>query len=481
MRSACPSHACTTRVWRSAATSHKASLIAAGRIPRLYIYIRSRRVYPLQDESSWEPTLSTSKMWLLFFAHMLADSPPSAGGAPFTLKCGTSGLACPSDGTCCRLANSSQNGWGCCPAAGAICCSGGASCCPSGTKCIASGIADGYTYCSSGEKRRSSAMLMEHDIPQLPTAAIPLHQAPIPRHIPCHLQNDTHLSVASEDGSAELVLAITGQVLSIRSGAVFFPTTFVTSLPAYSAVAVSASYIGNGSVEVVARYPGVATVTQRFSPDKDQVSAIAWSLSIAGEGLSPLTTPVVSSWSFDVTYAAANLSWWAPWDRDSYKGLWVDPLLPSDGGRGFWPGEYKYGIVYGNGPHTSDMVVAPLVAVLDPGQQRGFSVQMSPDDPGTAYAEAWLQSDHNGFAWHREQLQLSLATPQTFNGHIVAHFACWRPALLFHQRAFPLHWEPSSTPQVLEQVPSHHKHTEKGRGESREGQGQRASEESCWE
>ena len=49
----------------------------------------------------------------------------------------------------------------------------------------------------------------------------------------------------------------------------------------------------------------------------------------------------------------------------------MDPLLPSDGHRGFWSGEYSYGRVYGGGPHSSDMVVAPLVAVLLPDSDRG--------------------------------------------------------------------------------------------------------------
>jgi hypothetical protein len=55
-----------------------------------------------------------------------------------------------------------------------------------------------------------------------------------------------------------------------------------------------------------------------------------------------------SSSSTSSTSSSSLLSWWAPWDRQSYQGgEWTDPFSPSDGHTGFWSGIYNYGIVYG--------------------------------------------------------------------------------------------------------------------------------------
>ena len=43
------------------------------------------------------------------------------------------------------------------------------------------------------------------------------------------------------------------------------------------------------------------------------------------------------------------------------------------------------GIVYGGGRHASDMVVAPLVAVLHKASDTGFSLVMDPADAGLAW------------------------------------------------------------------------------------------------
>ena len=97
-------------------------------------------------------------------------------------------------------------------------------------------------------------------------------------------------------------------------------------------------------------------------------------------------------------------------------------------------------MVYGGGVHASDMVVAPIVAVLHPASDTGFSLQMHPGDAGLAWGDSWLESDAGGFAWHRDSLRISASTVQTFNMHLAAHAACWRPALGFSVARYPKHW-----------------------------------------
>ena len=116
----------------------------------------------------------------------------------------------------------------------------------------------------------------------------------------------------------------------------------------------------------------------------------------------------------------------------------------------------QYGIVYGGGVHASDLLVAPLVAVLHNDSDAGFSLQMNPSDPGLAWSDSWLEginsSTNAGFTWHRENLRIDASVVQSFNFHIVAHKACWRPALAFSVGRYPAHWSPVASADKLLQV-----------------------------
>ena len=196
-------------------------------------------------------------------------------------------------------------------------------------------------------------------------------------------------------------------------------------------------------VTVTRTAPGRVRLTETFSPGAN--GSVQWSLSVLGLNASVFTSPISSAVLFDPSVSEAGLSWWSPWDRNSYtlSDPWTDPLSPSDGHLGFWPGSYIYGRVYAGGP---DMIVAPLVAVIHPSTDTGFSVQMDPSDPGTAWAENELEGINNsaaaGFAWHRSNLRLDgkAAAATTFTMNIVTHAGCWRPALGWHVNAYPTHW-----------------------------------------
>lgn len=113
------------------------------------------------------------------------------------------------------------------------------------------------------------------------------------------------------------------------------------------------------------------------------------------------------------------------------------------------------GQVYNSAPGV-DMVVAPLVAVLHPENDVGWSFQMNPAEPGMAWAEHSLEgiktASTAGFAWHRANIKLSANNPITFTSHIVGHAACWRPALEFNVLQYPRHWSSIATPDKMAAV-----------------------------
>ena len=167
-------------------------------------------------------------------------------------------------------------------------------------------------------------------------------------------------------------------------------------------------------------------------------------MSVVGLKPAAYTTPVTTAFVFEAA-ELAGLDWWAPWDLRSYSGGgWHDPLSPSPLGGGATARRFNYGIVYKSAhahkAAAADMVVAPLVAVLNAKGKgggggaggRGWSLHLDPGQPSAAWAELALDGTGTGFEWNHAMLRLSPATPQTITMDIVGHAPCWRPALAFH-------------------------------------------------
>jgi len=277
------------------------------------------------------------------------------------------------------------------------------------------------------------------------------------RHQDEKLGTEGVFEITSPDGSAGIKVDVaTGAVVSIVSGVESVNVVFMSGLAGALADTVNVTQdSSNGAITVTTTYNGICTITQSFVTDDTHRNAVGWNLGVIGLLQNATSLPVISAMSMD-NATAMNTTFWAPWDRGSYVhgNEWIDPLLPSDGKRGFWPGDYKYGTQYKSSDQKteSDMIVAPLMAVLRPEAHRGFSIQMSPEDPGTAFAEASLHTVSSGFMWSREQLQISLSTPQIFSAHIVAHEDCWRPAAAFHRKLYPKHWRPKTSVTSLDRV-----------------------------
>lgn len=102
----------------------------------------------------------------------------------------------------------------------------------------------------------------------------------------------------------------------------------------------------NAAVIVTRTLPGKVSITATYTANSSVPNAVQCTLSITGlQPTTPFTTPFTSEFLFDPERSAADLAWWAPWDRNSYRtGMaWTNPLNPSDGGKGFWSGSYNYG------------------------------------------------------------------------------------------------------------------------------------------
>eukprot|EP01051_Picozoa_sp_SAG22_P007711 SAG22_NODE_552_length_9177_cov_15.661489_5_plen_659_part_00 len=430
---------------------------------------------------------------------------PSGGGGPWTMACNST-AACPADQTCCKLASSN---FGCCPGPNATCCPGGVTCCPHGYECHKGNPdADPAYNCKAPPAPRSprggfvpatvleaasaAPALVDEDksfgaraLPNWPpgTAVHPsaLRQplGDLISRLPQaagRVSAGTPLTVTSTDGTTAVTIdsgtgdLITVDVKSPAAGRAIhsFQTRAMsmignlTSADPTSRCKVVVSREAGAAVRVVRRCSsavggGGFEIVEQYAPDDAAPAAVLLQLSVAGLASKPLRAgvaglDVTTVFSFDPA-VASELQWWAPWDRDSYSQgteTWTDPLSPSDGKTGFWPGQYTYGIVYAHA--GADMVVAPLVAVLHPGSDTGFSMQMNPADPGLAWGDSFLESSKGGFGWHRQNLKISSDTVHSFTIHIAGHAACWRPALGFSIGKYPRHWKVAAAQAKVDSV-----------------------------
>ena len=116
-------------------------------------------------------------------------------------------------------------------------------------------------------------------------------------------------------------------------------------------------------------------IDQVFAQTENSVHCTATVHSFKSGSGQPWTAPIVTSLSMA---DASNLQLWAPWDRESAQHGqtdWVDPLVPSDGEKGWWTGQYYYG-KFG----VDDVIVAPMVSVLNPTADAGVSLLLDPLD-----------------------------------------------------------------------------------------------------
>lgn len=381
-----------------------------------------------------------------------------AGDDPYWSVSCSADAACPDGNTCCKLV---QGDFGCCPGPNAVCCPNQRTCCPEGSKCTETGD------CASGHGApgwlRAQKVVTSNTAPKVfPTSS---------RSRPRRPAGDAVTVYSSSGEGAVNIDERTGEIMSISVAlggfgprGTFNLTAGGTSLDFSSSVPQSACSAPSEPKVSVESFPGggarvtrawgeCATVTEDFFPDPSAPDAISWSISVSSGSKTTFGAPINSGFAFEKN--GSNLQWWAPWDRLSRnldaKKEWVDPLLPSDSHTGFWEGQYALGHSESN---DFDLVVAPLIAVLDPANKVGFSVQMSPEDAGTAFGDSYLLGKTDGFVWSRQTLRIPPASidPLKFTAHIVVHEDCWRPALGWNVERYGENWAPVSSDETVDNV-----------------------------
>ncbi len=369
---------------------------------------------------------------------------------PFPVSCPNSTLSCPSGNTCCKLAKTSINGYGCCPIHSAVCCLGGASCCPHGKKCKTTGIGDGYHYCESSTSRTPAPVIGSIDENKFGERMSPT-PAPVLGSTDEKKSGDQNVTVSSIDESMAVTIdTITGKVVLIQTSTATIPTLSSTYFAGIEILNVSVQQLSNGSI-LVERITRLGHIIEKYTPDFQNRNTIQWRVDIIGIDTYPKqTVPITTAWTFD---QKQELLWWAPWDLHSYKqnnkDSWLDPLQFKKLSNNNNSNRYNYGTVYATDDTLTDMIVAPIISIFTSDNNGGFSVQMNPEDSITSYTENWLQESlsneihQNGLLWHRENVQISSSTKHRLTGHIVSHTSsCFRPVLHFHVETYSKYWKP---------------------------------------
>lgn len=260
------------------------------------------------------------------------------------------------------------------------------------------------------------------------------------------------MQVASVDGSVVVnISTVTGDVTAVQAGGkrVFEVQASAVLDAKQSSVAVRRVATG---VEVVRDYeppsPSLAPVSivAVFSPAP---TSVHWEITVLGRGgTSPTgnwTAPISTQVAWTDPNATAALQTWAPWDRGSawHSPPTIDPLLPSDGHPGFLTGHYRYGSVVGQ-PKGADMIVAPQFTVLEAASDSAVSLLLSPEDRFLELDLYTYSGPTPRFSFNRSLFRLSSAAKYVFSADIIAHEACFRPALAWSIARYPTYWRASS-------------------------------------
>jgi hypothetical protein len=191
-----------------------------------------------------------------------------------------------------------------------------------------------------------------------------------------------------------------------------------------------------------------ATVTDRYTPDKDSVR---WEVEITSPDAF-WTAPIVSrlkcakpeekliwtAWGspdFSGTQLTPELAALVQAGKASVGGHWSDPLVPV----GFLNRTWHYGNVAQGCPVGSDFVALPLFTVLDPGADAGVSLVLSPEDVLLTMDLAVSASGQ--FQYTRTNHRLGGGKTVKLTMHVVPHEASWRGGLRWMTARYPQFFE----------------------------------------
>ena len=212
---------------------------------------------------------------------------------------------------------------------------------------------------------------------------------------------------------------------------------------------VASSTIAGGGVEFRRRLGGEAggnacTMIERFLPAGDSVR---WEVEIRGGG-EPWSTPIRTCLEYPATAATR---FWTAWsdpqlaDRPSFKTQgWSDPLRLAP----LRSAKFNYGAPtfrydcprLGWCPLDADLIGLPLASVLEPAEDLGLSLVLSPED---TMRELTLETTPSAaITFTRSCHRLDRRRAVKFAMDLVVHEADWRGGLRWMTRRYPQFFDP---------------------------------------
>lgn len=163
---------------------------------------------------------------------------------------------------------------------------------------------------------------------------------------------------------------------------------------------------------------GRCLLTETFTPTGH---GLRWMVEVQGTG-APWTTSIETHLALA---SAEDLVWWTAWgdsrpDAREAATSWNDPLIPAR----FENATYVYG---GRSFRSPQAFSIPLVCILDPAQDRGVTVALSPEDLMLDMALAVTEAGEMTFS--RTRHRITADHPVRFALDIVAHEGDWRAGL----------------------------------------------------
>jgi len=173
-----------------------------------------------------------------------------------------------------------------------------------------------------------------------------------------------------------------------------------------------------------------ATVTDRFTPTKN---SLRWEVAIVSDD-TPWSTAIETRLQYPAT--AATRFWTAWSDPEHRNDGWRDPLVVRPFSNTTWP----YSNLTHGDPSHGDFISLPVVSVVEPDKDTGWSVVQS---PANFTLEMWLRTSAAGaIQFTRNKHRLGVGKPVRFAMDLVAHEADWRGGLRWMTARYPEFFNP---------------------------------------
>ena len=261
----------------------------------------------------------------------------------------------------------------------------------------------------------------------------------------CAFAADGPLTIASESGNIAVQLSPAGGLSAVRTGpgGAFIPAGGGTEIGGATskgeAIRVTSEEGGTMFRRTFAdnKSGQSCTVTDRFTPARD---SIRWEVEVSGG--EPFSTEILTRLQMPADGAS---QFWTAWSDPVHSDEgWHDPMEPQPPQDRTWyygaPAFTQKRTLVSYCPLHGDAFCIPMATMLFPGQDRGLSLILSPDD---ALLDLELRTTQGGgISFVRLNHRIGKDRPLRFAMDLVAHPADPRAALGWMAARYPEYFEP---------------------------------------